>query len=161
MSRIEMVDLTSLTDGEEIEAYYREKMGFVTNSARLLAHCPPILRASMELGRATQSPDSLVNMKLKKMMALVASSVRGCILCQAHAGHGLSRQKVPDDKVARIWDFETDPVFDERERAALRLVRDSACQPNAVTDELFVELNVTSPASRSWNSWRSALFPPG
>jgi uncharacterized peroxidase-related enzyme len=140
MSRIEMADVATLPDGAEIEAYYQEKMGFVTNSARLLAHRPAILRASIELGRSTQSSNGVVDMQLKKMMALIASSIRGCTFCQVHAGYGLAREQATSDRIARIWDFETDQVFDERERAALRLARDSACQPNAVTDEHFVEL---------------------
>lgn len=140
MSRIEPADITALPDSTEIEAYYKEKLGFLANSAGLLAYRPAILRASMELGRATQSPDGAVDMKLKKMVALVASSIRGCTFCQTHAAYGLSTQNVPDDKIAAVWDFETDDRFDESERAALRLARDSAVQPNAVTDAHFEEL---------------------
>ena len=44
------------------------------------------------------------------------------------------------EKVAAAWDFETDERFSAAERAALRLARDAALVPNAVTDDHFEEL---------------------
>ncbi len=49
--------------------------------------------------------------------------------------HGISAEKVAD-----VWAFETCPRFSAAERAALRLARDAASSPNAVTDQHFVEL---------------------
>ncbi len=45
-----------------------------------------------------------------------------------------------EEKVRAVWEFETSPLFSDAERAALRLARDSALVPSAVTDAHFVEL---------------------
>lgn len=140
MSRIAPADLRSLQDREQIESYYKARLGFVPNSAQLLAHRPAILRAVMELGSALQASDEAIDPVLRRMVAFMASRTRGCTFCQTHTAYGLRRSNVPDSKIAAIWDFETDDRFDDRERAALRLARDSALQPNAASDAHFEEL---------------------
>ena len=42
---------------------------------------------------------------------------------------------VKADKVAALWEYETNPVFSEAERAALRFAQAAASAPNMVTDE--------------------------
>jgi alkylhydroperoxidase family enzyme len=47
---------------------------------------------------------------------------------------------VPEEKIATIWEFESSPLFDDAERAALRFARDASLVPNAVTPGHFDEL---------------------
>jgi alkylhydroperoxidase family enzyme len=47
---------------------------------------------------------------------------------------------VPEAKVAAIWEFRTSPLYSDAERAALEVALAAGCVPNAVTDEMFMEL---------------------
>ena len=70
------------------------------------------------------------------MMFHVMSASAGCAYCQAHSIRLLSRwEDVPAEKIAALWDYETSPLFDDSERAALRFAQSAGAVPNAVTDE--------------------------
>ena len=49
----------------------------------------------------------------------------------------VTRQGVKVEKIAAIWDYETSPLFDAAERAALRVAQLAAQVPNAVEDADF------------------------
>ena len=49
-------------------------------------------------------------------------------------------REVPDEKIAAIWEFESSPLYDAAERAALRFARDASLVPNTVTPAHFEEL---------------------
>jgi alkylhydroperoxidase family enzyme len=55
----------------------------------------------------------------------------------AHNAGGSLRSGIKDEKLAAVWEFKTNPLFDERERVALEFAIAAASQPNDVTDELF------------------------
>src|SRR5258706_269699 len=77
-----------------------------------------------------------------------------------------------EEKVRAVWEFETSPLFSDAERAALRLARDAAVVPNAVTDEHFVELRkhfsedqivdiVAQACNAAWsNRWNDTMATP-
>lgn len=44
------------------------------------------------------------------------------------------------EKVTNVWEFESNPIFSDAERAALSLAMAAGAQPNAATDEHFIEL---------------------
>ena len=79
--------------------------------------------------------------ELQQLIALVASHSAGCRYCQAHTAHGADKIGVEDAKIAAAFEFETSPLFDERERAVLRIARDAACVPNRTTDAQFEALD--------------------
>lgn len=58
----------------------------------------------------------------------------------AHNAGGALQQKVTDEKLAAVWEFQTSPLFNAAERVALEFAVAAAAQPNAVTDELFERL---------------------
>lgn len=108
-------------------------------SYRVLAHRPEILQTfaplvARVLGRGT------VEGGLKQLLALLTSRVTGCRYCESHTGHGAAARGVDVEKLQAIWEFETDARFSDAERAALRLARDAALIPNAVTDAHFTDL---------------------
>jgi len=114
-------------------------MGRVPNSVLALAHRPGILEAFARLageisGRGT------VDRGLKQLVAHVASTAAGCRYCQAHTASLAHNYGIDEAKIAAVWEFETHALFDEAERAALRLARDAAQQPNAVTQQHFADL---------------------
>jgi alkylhydroperoxidase family enzyme len=47
---------------------------------------------------------------------------------------------VDEQKAAAIWDYQTSPLYTEAERAALDVAVAAASVPNAVTDEMFVQV---------------------
>jgi alkylhydroperoxidase family enzyme len=58
----------------------------------------------------------------------------------AHNAGGSLQQGVKDEKLAAVWEYQTSPLFNAAERAALDLAVAAAAQPNAVTDELFARV---------------------
>ncbi|MEM7337135.1 MAG: carboxymuconolactone decarboxylase family protein [Actinomycetota bacterium] len=73
--------------------------------------------------------------ELNMMVFTVSSLAAGCRHCQAHAAHGANRFGVPLEKVQALWDFEASPLFDDRERAALRFALAAGAVPSGVTAE--------------------------
>ena len=58
-----------------------------------------------------------------------------CLYCVAHTANNAGMRGVEADKVAALWEYETSPLFDEGERAALKFAQAAASVPNMVTDE--------------------------
>lgn len=73
--------------------------------------------------------------ELNMMVFTVASLSAGCRHCQAHGAYSLDRQDVDIDKIQALWDFESSPLFSDRERAALRLALAAGATPNAVNGD--------------------------
>lgn len=117
------------------EAY----MGFVANDALTMALKPDILRTAAPFMRAIYSAGS-VSFELKRLLGMMSSWAGGCQYCVAHTAHGAHKLGVPDAKIEALPDFESSPLYDEPERAALRVARGAGQSPNAVTDAEFAEL---------------------
>jgi uncharacterized peroxidase-related enzyme len=126
-------DLQAIFAGAE--AY----MGFVANDALTMALKPEILRTAAPFMRAIYSAGS-VSFELKRLLGMMSSWAGGCQYCVAHTAHGAHKLGVPDAKIEALPQFETSPLFDEPERAALRVARGAGQAPNAVTDAEFREL---------------------
>ncbi len=77
--------------------------------------------------------NGLIPSGLAQLVAHIASTAAGCRYCQAHTGHAAERLAVPPDKVAAAWEFETSELFDDAERAAMRLAFHAGAVPNCVT----------------------------
>ncbi len=116
-------------------------MGFVPNSMLTMAHRPALLDSFARLAAAVQVGVG-VDRALLQLVAHVASTAAGCRYCQAHTASAAVRAGAADDKVAAVWEFERSSLFTDAERAALRLARDAAQVPNAVTAAHFEELRV-------------------
>lgn len=114
-------------------------IGFVPNSYFTLGHRPDILHAFSRLAAAVLGPGE-VDVVLKQHVAFMASSAAGCRYCQAHTSSGAVVRGGDPAKVEALFDFESSPLFSDAERAALRLARDAALQPNATTPEDFADL---------------------
>lgn len=139
MPRLDPLPREALSEFEPALKGVEQAMGFVPNSLLTLAYKPEILQAALGLFRAVQGP-GVIAPELKSMIANVASQASGCRYCQAHTGHTAAHLGVDDDKLAALWSFEDSPLFDAAEKAALRVARDAAQVPNAVSDREFAEL---------------------
>lgn len=85
----------------------------------------------LQLLIATSPPGPVLNL----MTFTISSLASGCRHCQAHGAFGLDQMGVPLEKIRALFEFETSDLFDERERAALRLGLAAGVSPSAVTPE--------------------------
>jgi uncharacterized peroxidase-related enzyme len=128
-----------LPELEKLFQLYDDTLSFVPNSLYTMARRPGILRAFSEL--ITQIwRTGTVPVYLKPLVAMVSSAAAGCRYCQAHEAVDARMRGVPEEKIAAVFDFETSPLFDDADRAALRFALAASAQPNAVTAEHFAEL---------------------
>ena len=130
-------------DLPQYEPFFRvaEEMmgGFVPNSLFTMAHRPEILEAFMRLAGTVNGPGA-VDTGLKQLVAYVASTAAGCRYCQAHTSAHAAHAGVDAEKIGHAFEYDTNPIFSDAERAALRLAQDSALQPNLVEAGHFESL---------------------
>ncbi len=139
MAHVRPLEREQLVEFEPFFQVVEVIMGFVPNSLLTLGRRPDILRAFASLTRTVLGAGS-IEPGLKQLVALVASTAAGCRYCQAHTAASASRLGVDTDRIARAWEFEQSPRFDDRERAALRLARDASLVPNATAPVHFESL---------------------
>jgi uncharacterized peroxidase-related enzyme len=141
MSRLDPLERSALPPDvdEHLCERYDETIGFTPRSLETMARRPEILFALGDLITAIWRQGT-VPVGLKPLVALIASTAAGCRYCQAHEAVDALAHGVEPERVADVWSFESSPRFDAAERAALRLARDAAQVPNAVTDAHFAEL---------------------
>jgi uncharacterized peroxidase-related enzyme len=138
MTRVPPVSRDEVPELEDAFAPVEQRMGFLPNSMLTMAHRPEILRAVAGLTQAART--GTVSPELKELVALVESTAAGCRYCQAHTASNATRQGAQAEKIAQVWSYETSDLFNDAERAALRLAHRAALVPNAATDEDFDEL---------------------
>jgi len=140
MSRVNPRALESLDpELQAIMAAGEEIMGFTSNDSLVMAHKPAMLKAMLGLVQAVYQPGA-IPLDLKKLIALMTSSAAGCQYCKAHTSYGAMKEGIAAQKLAAIWEYATNPLFTEAERAALDVARTAAFTPNETTDENFAEL---------------------
>lgn len=141
MSRITPVAQESFTQEhrdliDKMTAIY----GSEPTSFGSLARVPGLLDAAAHLGFVVML-EGKIDVGLKWLVANVASRAAGCMYCSAHSGyHAAHAAGVDPAKVAAVWEFESDEIFSEPERAALRLAVAAGQSPNCTTEETFIEL---------------------
>lgn len=139
MPRIPPLPRQELAEFEPLFRIVENLMGFLPNSLLTMARRPDLLRAFAGLAGLVNGPGKLPP-ATKRLVAYVSSRAAGCRYCQAHTSHGAERAGVPAEKIEAAFEFETSPLFDEAERAALRLARDASLAPSAVSDAHFEQL---------------------
>jgi uncharacterized peroxidase-related enzyme len=137
-SRLLPLARDSVPEFEPIFAKYEDNTGTLPNNILVMARSEAVLRARAAMFEAFR--EAKVDRQIRDLVFLMASLVTGCRYCQAHRSTALERRGADVEKIDAVWEFETSPLFGEKERAAIRFARDSAIVPNAVTDEHFVEL---------------------
>jgi uncharacterized peroxidase-related enzyme len=130
-------------EAPELEAEFdaaQKRMGFLPNSYLIMARKPKMVKGFQALSSAIWDPESKVPLAFKRLMAHVASRSAGCQYCVAHTGEGAVKLGVEQRKLDAVWDYKTSPLFTPAERAALDVAVAAGCVPNAVTDQMFLEL---------------------
>jgi uncharacterized peroxidase-related enzyme len=118
----------------------QKRMGFVPNSLLIMQRKPNILKAFGALSTAVNDPAGKVPSNFKRLIGHVASRSSGCQYCMAHTAEGAHKQGIDERKLDAVWDYQTSPLFTPAERAALDVAVAAGSVPNAVTDEMFLEL---------------------
>ena len=115
-------------------------MGFRPNSMKVMARNPELLNGFVMLSGAVLGPNVKVSPELLQLVAHITSSAAGCRYCQAHTAHMAERRGAAAEKIEVAWEFETNPIFTEAERAAMALAMAGGSVPNQATDAHFDEL---------------------
>lgn len=141
MSRIAPLTMEKLPeDTRKSMEYAQSIMGFAPNDVLTMARWPELLTAMEQLVAVIYKLGEL-DAVLKRMIATIISGAAGCRYCQAHTAHGAIEMAGGDgEKITNVWEFQTSDLFNDAERAALNLALAAGQQPNAATDEHFLEL---------------------
>ena len=123
----------------ELDAAHK-RMGFIPNSVLIMGRKPKMVKGFQALSAAVWDPESKVPPPFKRLLAHVASRSAGCQYCVAHTGEGAVKLGVEERKLDAVWDYKSSPLFSAAERAALEVAVAAGCVPNAVTDDMFMEL---------------------
>lgn len=120
--------------------FFLGTLGFTPNSVLTMQRKPKLVQAFAQLNAAVMDPQGEVDLGFRRLIGHVVSKVSGCLYCQAHTLLGAHNFAVSDEKLADIWSYSTSPHYSPRERIALDFAMAAASQPNAVTDELFTQM---------------------
>ena len=126
-------------DIQERFTHYRETRGFTPNSIQTMARRPDIVRAFMQLNKVVLY-EGTVPEELKMLVSLIASQAAGCRYCQAHMANLAKIYAASEEKISKVWEYETSEAFTEAERAALRVACHGGMSPSQATQEHFDEL---------------------
>lgn len=118
----------------------KDRLGYVPNSHLIMQRKSKILRTFAALSAAINDPHGEVPRGLKRLLGHVASRSAGCQYCMAHTAEGAHKQGIDDQKLDQVWNYQTSPLFTQAERVALDVAVAAATVPNAVTDDMFLEL---------------------
>ena len=118
----------------------RKRMGFIPNSVLIMQRRPKMVKAFQQLSAAIWDPEGKVPLAFKRLLAHVVSRSAGCQYCMAHTGEGAMKLGVDQKKLDALWDYQSSPLYTPAERAALDVAVAAGCVPNAVTEEMFLEL---------------------
>lgn len=139
MAHIKPLPREAVPEFKALFDHYANTRGFVPNSILTMSRRPAIAEAFMALNKAVLY-EGTVNEELKMLISLIASQASGCRYCQAHMANLSSIYKASDEKIAAVWEFETNELFSEAERAALRLAMKGAMVPNEASQDDFEQL---------------------
>ena len=134
-------ELTRLPQYQAVNDTIQDTIGFVPNSARTIARWPALAEGFRGLAAAMREAVETLPTGLANLIHLVASQAAGCTYCQAHGAVTTIAHGVPEEKLAAVWEFESSDLYEERERAALRLAAAAAVTPSAVTDQMMEDLH--------------------
>lgn len=137
--RIQPVPDRDLPDYDQLFAPLKERNGQVLNSYATLAHVPDILRGVAHMAGSIMRQGAIA-LELKALVGFVSSNAAGCRFCQAHMAKTADLEGASVEKLRAAFEYETNAIFSDAERAALRVAASASVVPNAVTDADFVEL---------------------
>jgi uncharacterized peroxidase-related enzyme len=115
-------------------------LGFVPNSLLTMQRRPKIVEGFGALTRAVMDPAGKVDLGFKRLVAHFCSRAAGCQYCMAHSLIAAKIHGIDDAKVAAVWEYQTSPMYSDRERVALDFALAAGAVPNAVDEPLMQRL---------------------
>ncbi len=129
-----------LQEMEPILTMIEESMGFIPTSMLTMGHWPELLQTfGAFAGNILNNGE--VDTSLKQLIAFVVSNSAGCRYCQAHTSHTAAKRGVSVEKINAAFQFESSDLFDDAERAALRVAFHAGAIPNTVEPTHMEVLN--------------------
>lgn len=127
-------------DVADLATFFNTTLGFPPNSVLTMQRRPDIARAFIGLNRAVMANHGRVTSEVKRLVALLSSTVAGCRYCQAHTALAAERFGSTPERLGDIWTYETSPHFTDAEKAAFDLALAGSRQPSGVDAELKARL---------------------
>lgn len=170
MRSVEPLPMDHIEHDPQLAEIFAERLtrtGYISNSLRVMARVPGLVRSADTLVTEMFFRGE-VETPLKMLMFLMFSGGWGCHYCQAHALVNVKKAGVEDDQLDALWEFPDSDRFDAREKAALSLARD-AVSPDGVTedhyrqlrkhfdDDQIIELLGMIATAAFLNTWNSSL----
>ncbi|TVS17780.1 MAG: carboxymuconolactone decarboxylase family protein [Gammaproteobacteria bacterium] len=124
----------------QLSRFFETTLGFTPNSVLTMQRRPDIARAFIELNRAVMDNHGRVTSELKRLIGYMASLTAGCRYCQAHTGLAAVRFGLSEERLEALWEYRTNPLYSDAERAALDFALAAASVPNDVTEEISERL---------------------
>lgn len=125
---------------KELAEFFNETLGFCPNSVLTMQHRQAISKAFINLNKAVMENQGNVTSALKRMIGWVTSNAAGCRYCQAHTIRAAERFGANQEQLDNIWEYKTHSAFNDAERAALNFALASSVIPNAVNDQIKIDL---------------------
>jgi len=133
MPRIDPLPRSALPQYEDIFNGMVDSIGYVPNSFLTMARDPLLIKAAGALSDAAWYPKT-VSEPVRRLVTFAFSQFSGVGYSAAHCACGAPELGLSMEKILAIHDYEVSPVYDEAERAILRLCRHAARIPSEVTD---------------------------
>ncbi len=135
----------SLLEPEQAEASakrimenLKKQFGVVIPPVKALAHKPDFLRSLLSLTTVADGPGE-IDVGFKEILNIRASVLNGCHFCTNMHSNMARMHKAGDEKTKAAQEGSSSDVFDEKEKAALRLCEEST-QGVSVSDGTFEAL---------------------
>ena len=168
MALIEPLTRDEAPELEDFFTVWDERMGYLPDPLMAMARKPAMVRALAQLSEAVHN-DCNLPPDIRGLVGQMASKVAGCNYCLAHTAANAERYGVPVEKIATMWEFESSPLFSERERVALRFAAAASTVPCGVDEQLGADLKTHFSDTEIveimgvicyygwWNRWNPAL----
>jgi len=137
-----LVNPVDITDKKvkELVNFFNETLGFCPNSVLTMQRRPAIAKAFIELNMAVMENHGDLTSEFKRLIAFVSSNTAGCRYCQAHTIRAADRYGASKERLEKVWDFENQECFSEKERSALRFAQQASMIPVNVSELTEKEL---------------------
>jgi len=134
--RLESLDISEIPDHEGLFDLCNDLYGLIPNSFLIMGRDPELLDvAGQQLHSTVMQKPGKTSIALRWMIGHISSRAAGSRYGSAHSGYFSDHLAgVTEKKLDAIWEFETSPLFDDAERAALRVAVGGGQAPTAVTD---------------------------
>lgn len=129
-------------DTPELESTYQDLinfLGFVPNTELTMARMPRSTKALIDFVK-TLYASPLLPEPLLYLIGLITSSAAGCEYCASHNVNRAHDMGIEAEKIAAVWEFETSPLFDASERAALSFAFKGGQTPSGIEASDYVEM---------------------